>query len=460
LIGNLHSERNVKIMITYPNQPPKQPEKSIFKEGMQRTDSALGLWMTHDPAIYKDPATNNYYIYCTGAICQRSKDLVSWEMVGKVVDVPPVESSEWVGGTDIWAPDIVKVGDEYRLYCSNSTWGVQQSCIFLAVADNAEGPFIPRGCVLKTSDKLPVNAIDANIITDVATGEMYMLYGSFWGGCHVLRLDKETGLAAEEGIGTCVARRPMWMSGGIEGPYMIYNPDTEYYYLFVSYASLKSDYNVRVGRSKSPLGPFVDYNGRDLTDLNDADNTIGFLNFCGYRWSEGTPYMAPGHNSVLHDTDGSWYIVAHIREKNFTDDPEPSTMQIRKIFWSPDGWPLVSAEPYSGEQEQPITAEDIAGRYERINLVPSLPQGIQTAVPMKLRSDGYYECCSVQGRWEYIGDNRIKITYGPNTDICIVSAVWDHECNRPTLALTGLSDSGIGMWAKRLGDLQKKQVFK
>lgn len=440
-------------MIYYPGKPPVEPEKKVLENKYPRTDERLGLWLTHDPAIYKDPVTNNYYTYSTGAICQKSCDLIHWEMVGKVVDVPPIESSEWVGGTDIWAPDIVKVGDEYRLYCSNSTWGVRQSCIFLAVSDNAEGPFIPRGCVLKTSDELPVNAIDANIITDVVTGEMYMVYGSFWGGCHVLLLDSETGLAKEEGIGTCVARRPLWMSGGIEGPYMIYNPDTEYYYLFVSYGSLKSDYNVRVGRSKAIKGPFLDFNGRDLTDLEDADNTVGFLNFCGYRWDEGMPYMAPGHNSVLHDEDGSWYLVSHIREKNFTPSPEPSTMQVRKIYWTPDGWPLVGAQPYAGEKEQEISVEELAGRFERINLVPSLPQGIQTAVPMKMRKDGYYECCSIQGRWSKEGKNIFKITYGPNAEVCFATAVWDYENVRPTIAIAGMSEKGIAFWAKRVGDL-------
>ena len=440
------------MQINYPKEPPTQPPKSVLEEKRKRTDMNIGLWFTHDPAIYKDPVSENYYIYCTGAICQKSKDLVSWEMVGKVVDVPPTESSDWVGSTDIWAPDIVKVGDEYRLYCSNSTWGVRQSCIFLAVADNAEGPFIPRGCVLKTTDEMPVNAIDANIITDVKTGEMYMVYGSFWGGCHILALDKETGLAKEEGIGICLARRPAWVSGGIEGPYMIYNPDTEYYYLFVSYASLKSDYNVRVGRSKNITGPFLDFNGRDLTDLSDSDNIIGFLNFCGYRWNEGTAYMAPGHNSVLHDTDDNWYMVAHIREMNFAGGEEPSTMQIRKIFWSPDGWPLVSAQPYSGEQNQEIPKEAIPGRYERIRLVPSLPQGIQTAVPMKLREDGYFECCSIQGTWEYDG-KLLTISYGPHTEICHISAAWDYERNAPTIALSGLSRDGIAIWAKRICDL-------
>lgn len=184
--------------------------------------------MIHDPAIFYDEVSGNYYTYSTGAICQKSKDLVHWQEIGKVVERPPQESVEWTGSEDIWAPDIVKVGKEYRLYCSNSSWGVRQSCIFLAVADCPEGPFEPKGCVLKTTEKFPqsvTNAIDANIIEDAKTGEQYMLYGSFWGGCHVLKLNRTTGFAEEEGIGVCIARRPKWQSGSMEGPYMVYNAD-------------------------------------------------------------------------------------------------------------------------------------------------------------------------------------------------------------------------------------------
>ncbi len=435
--------------IIYPKQPPLEPGKNILEEKPDRLDSQLGLWLTHDPAIYKDPVSGNYYIYCTGAICQKSTDLIHWDMVGKVVEKPPQESMDWVGGDAIWAPDIVKVGEEYRLYCSNSSWGVRQSCIFLAVADNPEGPFIPRGCVLKTTDEMPVNAIDANIITDAKTNQMYMVYGSFWGGCHVLKLDTDTGLAAEAGIGKCVARRPEWMSAGIEGPYMVYYPENGYYYLFVSYGSLKSDYNIRVGRSREITGPFLDYNGKMLTDLSDSDNTIGYLAMGGYQWNEGTPYMAPGHNSVLQDGD-DWYLVCHIREKNFTQEPEPSTMQIRKIYWSSDGWPMVSAEPYAGEKQQTIPREALPGFYETIHLVPALPQGITSAVPMKLGADGYYECCSIQGTWEYDDCNTITIHYGGQTEECHVGVAWDQELQQPTLALSGITGKGIAVWAKRV----------
>ena len=252
--------------------------------------------MIHDPAIFYDEVSGNYYTYSTGAICQKSKDLVHWKEIGKVVERPPQESVEWTGSEDIWAPDIVKVGKEYRLYCSNSSWGVRQSCIFLAVADRPEGPFEPKGCVLKTTEEFPqsvTNAIDANIIEDAKTGEQYMLYGSFWGGCHVLKLNKTTGFAEEEGIGVCIARRPKWQSGSMEGPYMVYNAQNNYYYLFVSYGSLKSDYNIRVGRSRSICGPFIDFHGKDLIADEDEDNSIGLLAMCGYQWNEGQAYMGP-----------------------------------------------------------------------------------------------------------------------------------------------------------------------
>lgn len=432
--------------IIYPAEPPMEPEKPNFINKDRHKN--LGLWMTHDPAIYRDPINKNYYIYSTGAGCKRSSDLLNWENLGKVVSDPPQESVDWTGSHDIWAPDIVKVNNEYRLYCSNSSWGVRQSCVFLAVSDSPEGPFIPRGCVLKTSNDLPVNGIDANIIEDASTGEQYMLYGSFWGGCYILKLDKETGLAAEEGIGTYIARRPDFMMKSIEGPYMIYLPETKYYYLFVSYGSLKNDYNIRIGRSQNIKGPFYDYNGRILTDEDDFDNSVGLMISCGYRWLDGTPYMAPGHNSVLID-DNKMLLVSHIREMNFKTEHEPSTMQIRQLYLTPDEWLIAAAQPYAGEILQNIPEEELLGNYERISLTPSLPQGIQCAHPFKLLPNGRMECCSIVGTWKMVSENSLTINYGNITEYLIVSPCWDKELNRPTLMMSGLSDKGICTWYKK-----------
>ena len=284
-----------------------------------------------------------------------------------------------------------------------------------------------------------------------------MLYGSFWGGCHVLKLNRTTGFAEEEGIGVCIARRPKWQSGSMEGPYMVYNAQNNYYYLFVSYGSLKSDYNIRVGRSRSICGPFIDFHGKNLIADEDEDNSTGLLAMCGYQWNEGQAYMGPGHNSVLHDVNGRWYLVCHIRRKNFTQQEEPSEMQIREIFWSEDGWPFVAAQPLAktdtGDGIKPVTKEQICGFYERITLAPALPQGITCSVPMKLAPDGYYENCSVQGKWEYTADHRGMITYGPYTEEVRVYCGWDAQRKCETILLCGLRSDGVAFWAKRIGNL-------
>lgn len=436
--------------IIFPDEPKKTAEKPVFVPGKWPELSPDSLWLTHDPAIYHDPVSKNYYVYGTEAKGLRSKDLINWESIGRVTDKPPKEAFDHVGTNNIWAPDIVKVGDEYRLYCSNSSFGVQQSCIYMAAADNAEGPFVPKGIVVKTDNTCPLNAIDANIIEDVDNGTQYMVYGSFWGGIHILKLDKETGLAGEEGFGKCIARRPLWCDGAIEGPYIIYNPDTRYYYLFVSYASLNSDYNIRVARSRHVTGPYLDHNGRDMTDLHDYDNTIGYMLACGYSFHEGTQYMAPGHNSVLRDFDGEWYLVHHIREKNFKALGEPSTMHVRKILWSEDEWPLASPEVYSGEKLQPLTLADIAGKYERIRLAPTIPQGVQTATTMELREDFTASLgITIKAHWEMIDEYTFALSYAKTTETYKVIPAWDHELWKPTLAITGKDDKGICLWGKK-----------
>ncbi|MFC4099479.1 arabinan endo-1,5-alpha-L-arabinosidase [Paenibacillus xanthanilyticus] len=436
--------------IHFPSAPPAQPPKPVFVEGQQppKLDPS-SLWGSHDPALFRDPATGLYYTYCTGAIARRSVDLITWETIGKVVENPPKESSDWVGDTGIWAPDIIKVGDEYRLYCSNSTWGVRQSAIFLAVADNAEGPFEPRGVVLKTSHDSPVNAIDANLIVEEQTGDHYMAYGSFWGGMHIIKLDKETGLAAEEGIGVCVARRPKWADGAIEGPYIRFNPDTGFYYLFVSYGSLKSDYNIRVGRSRALLGPYLDPNGRDMNDVDDDRNEIGLLIAGGYRFGGGQGYMGPGHNSVLRDDDNAWYLACHIREHDFSG-PQIATMHVHRILWTPDGWPLLNPQRYAGERIQPIDRASIVGEYERIKLTPLIPQSVLNSVPMTLFEDGRFECCSIVGQWEQTGETTIAIAYGSVVETCLLTPAWDWQRNKPTLALAGLDQRGVAVWASKI----------
>lgn len=439
----------------YPNEPlhpapkPLPPDFAPPKDGKSYAPS---LWFIHDPAIYHDPVSDDYFLYCTDARLLRSHDLITWEDLGKAVSGPSEDARKWTKSDAVWAPDIVKVGDEYRLYCSNSSFGVQTSCIFLAVSDRAEGPFEPKEIVFRTSPGMYVNAIDANIIEDQENGKQYMVYGSFWGGCHITELDKETGLAKNgpDDPGLCLARRPLWADGAIEGPYIIYNPETRYYYLFVSYGSLKSDYNIRVGRSLSVTGPYLDHNGRDLTDLDDPDSTLGYMLACGYKFDDDpVGYMGPGHNSVLRDNDGSWYLVCHIRPHNFKGG-EPSMLQIRKMVWTTDGWPMVSPEIYAGEEEQDVDDELLYGNYERIKLTPQIPQGMLTSVRMAIEPGGHgWLADSIHISWERTGTRSLVVRYGGAEEHFRILPAWDQEAWKPTLVLTGVNLKHTCIWGKK-----------
>lgn len=431
----------------FPSEPEKPLPKPDFDPNVRQPEGSL--WGVHDPAIFHDPTSGNYYLYCTSALCYKSEDLISWTQIDNLVKSPPQESIDWVGGDHIWAPDIIKVGNEYRLYCSSSKWGVKRSCIFLAVSDNAEGPFIPRGCVIKTDDESPANGIDANLIIDEHTGNHYMSYGSFWHGCFLLKLDPETGLSAEEGAGKQISARPLWLDASVEGPYIKYNPDTNFYYLFVSYGSLNFDYNIRVGRSKNIEGPYLDFNGRSMTDLTDTNNDVGYMLHCGYQFENTQAWMAPGHNSVLRDFDNAWYLISHIRQHNF-HHPEASTMHCHKIFWSDDGWPLLNPCQYAKEKDADFAIEDIHGRYDRIKLVPMVPQGILTSVPMFLLPDGLLEMCSVRGSWQLLDGQTLQITYGNVIEKYHITPAWDYERWCPTIAITGIDQFGIGVKAKKI----------
>ena len=56
----------------------------------------------------------------------------------------------------------------------------------------------------------------------------------------------------------------------VEAAYIHANPETNYYYLFLNWgrccSGLESTYEIRIGRSLFPMGPFVDKQGNDLME--------------------------------------------------------------------------------------------------------------------------------------------------------------------------------------------------
>src|ERR1700720_2355629 len=146
------------------------------------------------------------------------------------------------GGTPnqaLWAPYILKVNNEYRLYYALSSPVPRLSVIGLATAASPEGPWTEKGLVVvsKNDNVTQTNAIDPTVVT-TAAGDQYMYYGSAWDGLYLLKLDPATGLAGSNGNkGPRIANRGFTngvYNGNIEGDEIIYKGTLNKYFLFIS----------------------------------------------------------------------------------------------------------------------------------------------------------------------------------------------------------------------------------
>lgn len=305
-------------------------------------DKSLG-----DPHIIRHE--DAFYIFATSVGILKSKDLINWEEIGHVFE----EAPNWgAKGANVWAPDIVKIKDKFILYYSLSVWGDENPGIGIAVADHPEGPWTDNGKLFQSSEIGVNNSIDAGVF--VAEDEkVYMFWGSFK-GLYAVELE-EDGLSLKGGIE--YANENKKLIGGYETSDIHYASTYEavyveyidgYYYMFVSSGNccegLDSSYNVRVARSKDPLGPYIDSNGKDMYGENRGHQVI----------RSSAMMVGPGHNSIIKDDFNNYWIVYHVF-KNKDGETKGRQLAIDKLIFDEQGWPSVLNEmPTYRKQEGPV----------------------------------------------------------------------------------------------------------
>lgn len=118
------------------------------------------------------------------------------------------------------------------------------SALGIAVSDHIEGPYKNKGIFLKSgmvgvgddgetydATQKP-NVVDPDVFFD-KEGRLWMVYGSYSGGIFIMELDTSTGFPLpDQGYGKKLLGAN---HARIEAPYMLYSPETDYYYLFLSY---------------------------------------------------------------------------------------------------------------------------------------------------------------------------------------------------------------------------------
>lgn len=297
----------------------------------------------HDPvAIEADGA---YYIFNTGVGIAnlRSTDLESWQYMGPVFPSSPEWAKTEVPKFDgnIWAPDISFHNGKYYLYYSISSFASNRSCIGVATnltldRNNPAYRWEDHGKLIESvPGRDNWNAIDPNLIFD-ESGTPWLSFGSFWGGLKIVKLSNDLLSVAVPQEWHTIASRERDSSldetdpgnAAIEAPFIFRKGD--YYYLFVSFdlccRAENSNYNVRYGRSKSVIGPYVDKNGVDLMQGGGTLLLAGDEKFYGV-----------GHNSV-YTFNGNDYLLCHGYLKSEKGTPILIT---KKLVWDNEGWPII-----------------------------------------------------------------------------------------------------------------------
>ena len=308
----------------------------------------------HDPVVAF--CDGRYYLFTTGMTCMSSEDMKNWKFEDRVFNELPQWAKDKGFRGMPWAPDIRYHNGLYYIYYSCSAFGKNTSAIGVAT-NKTLNPASPdfkwedRGMVIESvPGRDEWNAIDPNLIID-DEGTGWLVFGSFWRGIKMFKLDETLTRPADPQVWFPVCRRPDGTApetvstdtavhadprgtdfdagnGAVEAPFIIKRGS--YYYLFVSFdlccRGEKSTYNVVVGRSEKVTGPYLDKDGKSMMYGNATSVVKG-----------NERYPGVGHCAV-ENFGGKDYMFFHAydKEENFQ-----SKLLVREVKWSQDGWPSV-----------------------------------------------------------------------------------------------------------------------
>lgn len=302
----------------------------IAANGQQR-------WEERNPKIH-DPSTvvredGEVWCFSTGRGVELLKRVGdgSWKRAARVFEKYPEWHKKEVPANrgHLWAPDVIQRNGRWWVYYSVSSFGSNESAIGLASGkslnpESKDYGWKDEGLVIRSRKSDRFNAIDPAIIA--SGNKLWMSFGSFWDGIMLVELDPITGLMKDPD------QKPISLAkhAEIEAPFIC--EEDGWYYLFVNWGKccrgVNSTYEIRVGRSKSITGPYLD---REGAKMNDGGGTLLLA-------TDGR-FIGPGHASIF-DEKGKPMFVHHFYDK---DRRGRSDLRMLPLVWK-FGWPVVERE--------------------------------------------------------------------------------------------------------------------
>ena len=421
-------------------------------------------------------------------------------------------AAAWIDNNTIagnmWAPDVIynKTMNKWCMYLSlnGADWN---STIVLLTSESIEGPYVYEGPVV-FSGFGKINSTKSYKDTDLEliTGEMnelpekynhiadrtwgsflphaidpcvfydeydnlWMTYGSWSGGIYLLELNEENGLRDytieyedTSILGKNITSDPYFgvkIAGGHyvsgEGPYI--EKIGDYYFLFMSYGffSPEGGYNMRIFRSDTPEGPYLDEKGNNAifdsyimnySPTNTSKNR-GLKIMGNYKWNTmDVAEVAQGHNSAFVDSNGKAYVAYHTK---FADGTASHEVRVHQMFLNEDGWLVAAPYEYTGEtlKQEEVQLSEIIGDYDVIVHDFQIDYGnlaYKEPVTLSLLEDGSVSGVYT-GTWNVdAGTSYVTLCLnGTEYKGVLIEQIIDGS-NAKTMCFTVASKDGLSIW--------------
>lgn len=436
------------------------------------------------------------------------------------------DDSDCKNGYAVWAPTVFwnesyvnddgSVGAYMMYYCTSSTY--KRSAIGYAVSQDIEGPYTYVETIIysgftkndaydSNSDKNTIytnthideliedgtisgvndswfaadgsynttyapNAIDPELFYDTE-GKLWMTYGSWSGGVYILEIDSTTGQPIYPGEDSDTntinptdryfgKRVAVGYTQSGEGADVVYDAETGYYYMTITYGSLTSDggYNMRLFRSESPAGPYLDAKGNNAALSGNVTNTAnGIKLISNYKFAcQDQALKAAGHNSVLIDDDGERYLIHHQR---FDDGTEYHEVRVHQMFVNKEGWLVVAPYENSGDKisETGYSKDEVVGNYQFINHGTATTGKVADILNVSLNEDNTVSG-DIYGTWT-MEENSYYMTITTN-DVTYSGVFFKQQDesleDNKVMTFTAVGSNNESVWGSKL-DLDASEAI-
>lgn len=445
------------------------------------------------------------------------------------------------------APEIVKVGSTYYLYFGLSKISqANESAIFCVKTTDLEKAINDKewdevGLVISSCGRHAgtekdedgkkksvsaqydaANAVHPSVL--LTDDGLFMAYGGYYGrgniqgGIYLIELNKKTGLLKKDSTYNTQGDKISTLHGEdvyctgkliaspgripaltkkdgslVTGCELAYNKTTGYYYMFITYGNEGTNYNVRVARSKTIDGEYVDILGESMSEfaskMGKSMYDKGTLLLGGYNFlmssSGSVVYSNIGRASIgapciVKDKKGSLFIASQSQlfykagtdittgtlaaeENSITDVNTQPALEVRQLSFTKDGWPMAQPEVYSGTKAQTkIKMTSLYGNWDVVVFskggnsddYKAVERSTSQVVTIHESTVISQNAISKNKKLTTVGalskkEGYYTIAVDDVSYSIYPTVLWDWELNEGSIVFTGYGEDGSTIWGKK-----------